>query len=226
MKVARTPPREIACHSKIRSLSLRVFRVGAESVSTSASAGPQPQCGAGCRAPATGDSAPCGRRLSAVSPPSSTVAMATGPGFAVEHGMRRARRPSGSCDLLRNVGALKAPVGRRRGSVRRVSGLPVSKGQMPSSPRIILNPVPSRMARGVRGFTSPTERGREPSPAAERFPPNFPSFPNMSAARQAHSRLLRAGWSLRRRRQREFHGQQDDYRRLPPGRDPGGGAQR
>jgi hypothetical protein len=122
---------------------------------------------------------------------------------------------------LRNVGALSAPLERRRGSCP-----PSFRVVMPGSQQIVRYAACANTRRNGRGAPNlfPCDR-RGPIATSSRSSHFFPSFPNIGAPRLSFERPPGSHGAARARPARVTHVQQDDYRRLPPRRNPGGRSQ-
>ena len=118
--------------------------------------------------------------------------------------------------LNRSVGAEYAPLEWRRGELRPGFWLTMSCPHNCSFPTATIAAcgaaAPHRLSVGA--------------PKAPFLSSYFPPISNTDAARGSIERLLGPSACSGARRKRVLHGKQDDHRRLSPGRNPGGGAQR
>ena len=122
------------------------------------------------------------------------------------------------CDLERAAGALN---GAPRMATRQSP--PSFRVAMPESPALIPTdaPVIAPAARAARLRRDEVRRRFRPVATV----PVFVIPQPIGAARAAQTPLSRASRAASSRRERIYHVKQDDYRRLPPGRDPGGRAE-
>ena len=118
---------------------------------------------------------------------------------------------------LRNVGALSAPLERRRGSCP-----PSFRVAMAGSQQIIRWAARANARSSGRGAPDsfPCDR-RGPIAMSARSFHVFPSFPNFGAPRLDFERPSGSHGAARARPARVTHVQQDDHRRLPSRKKPG-----
>ena len=145
--------------------------------------------------------------------------------FAAKNEKAPRRAPVRPSRTLRNEGAVKAPLVRRRGIFP-----PGFKVAMPGSPQIVRNVAFPSARPGfcwARAAFSRRRRarltsGERPLPPLRSSSQIFPSsINNVGAQRQDFERSFRAFEAARARPKRVRHAQQDDYRRVTSGRDPG-----